>query len=173
MVTKQDLINDDEEKARREAIAKAKRDEELAKWKLEQYQEHCLAAETLVEGELGDVIKQANNMEYKGLKLSKDRNHIKIYKPIKEEYTKKILRYNWDVPYSDFIYHHYSLPFNPKPSYEPTQTLVQKLQQAGFESEIETCVAQNTIIEHYGDGEFNVVDVYGTHEEYWLVITWL
>lgn len=153
MVTRQELLEDDkmriEEEKKKQKLKKIEMEKRKEKW----LKEDIERAKTLVDNELGQLIKEANTKGLKYLKIT----DCKVYKS--NDYEAYELSYEFD------------LGFKPNPSYEPTKILVRSLKKAGFDAKAHTVEVGNTKYKATADG-YDIIDVPGTHPEYYLIITW-
>jgi len=154
MVTRDELITARELREYVEQQRKEKARNEYEQFKREQLRRDEIAAESLLLGKLGVVIQKCDTENYRCLRLNGRVIEVR-----------RMGEYTW---YSDTT----PIPFAPNPDYPPTKILTDKLKEAGFEFELTTVQEQNTKVEFYGDGEYNVVEVGGTHPVYWLEIRW-
>lgn len=58
------------------------------------------------------------------------------------------------------------------PNQDHAKMIIKELTDAGYKAEIVTKEVGNIEYQFYGDGEYNVVSVHGTHNEYQLKINW-
>lgn len=154
MVTRSDIMR------LRDAREKAKSDEEQKhREEMQRYQEECLqrdmaSAVRLLNGKLGDTIKE---FDVKGITCFRTNGRTTE--------IRKGLGFSWHNDFSP-------ITFVPDPEYAPTKELCKQLREGGFDIKLSTVREQNTKMEFHGDGEYDVVDVPGTHPVHWLEISW-
>ncbi len=155
MVTRKDLFQDDIECEREKKRRKEESDKAWEKQKAEWLKKDILSAQTLLDGKLGKIIKEANREGIRCLKI--DQFHT--WKPC--EYYDGWTEY----------YDHEALNFDPKPDYKPTKILCRILRKAGFKA--------TTLSEKEEDYEYVITadgydrgDFIGYSIKYSIVIDW-
>ncbi len=163
MVTSKELKSDDrrrvaEKKKEREAYKRAEKKEARV-----QLRENMERARRLVDGELGDYIKDVNYFVKK----------IKGVKTIRIQFFK-----NWrktadvDWMWREMYGHGFNLGFTPDAKYPPTKELVSRLQAAGFKAKAGSKTHQNVEYIDKADGNYDIEYTGGTHEVAHIEISW-
>ena len=153
MLTKDDLLQDDAERAKEEKRRKKESDKFWAKERARWEAEH-MAKVRGPFSELDDLLRKLNAEGHKTVRF--DQHHTWIRKH--EE---------WSEYYSGRS----PLDFEPKKEYPPTMVLVRKLRRGGFSVKLETEDHQNVQFVTTADG-YNIIDAPGTHPVYYMRISW-
>ena len=157
MVTKADLLADNKrhtkEKVREKKASEKHCAEERKRWQAE----HTAKVNSLLNGELGELLTKLNA---EGLKVIRIDGH-RVWKP------EECMRGGWSECYGNSS----PLGFAPRKDYPPTMRLVRKLRRAGFSVKLEVKQHQNYEYVTTADG-YDAVETPGKHPVYYMRISW-
>jgi len=152
MVTREELLNETEERRAKEEADKKHSEERRHKWQIRQRKKDVARAEGLLDGDLGEFLRKLNRedihrIELQGHRVWKGQGKNEYYMP------------------------RFALGFTPQPQAKATKVLIEKLEEAGFRARSITRQYQNYETVITADG-YDFVDKPGTHPEYFLEICW-
>jgi hypothetical protein len=150
MVTRDELIRARTERERAESERKTEQEAAMVQYREETLLKDTVSAMTLLDGQLGKAIREYDIAGYTSVR------------------TNGRSTYTCNRWLSDFS----PITFAPNPEYSPTKVLVNKLIGAGFDVKLTTVQEQNTRMKPYGDGEYEIEIIGGSHPVYWIEIMW-
>ncbi len=166
MVTRADLFADDEAAVRKAAEDKKRSDAWTKQYRAEKLVKDMERAKTVLDGELGELLKKMNagtscfKKEKNGRIISIAQHKVWYKSEHKPPYD------GWKEEYERF-----TLGFMPDPTYKPTKILIKKLHGAGFGARTVAVEKENLHFVNDADGG-GFEPSGGTHTIYCLEITW-